>query len=220
MRIGTWNLDARWDQRHARLVAEQACDVWLLTEIPDAFDLPGFRGQTTKARMRRGQRWAGVFATNLIAKPDPEVATAAAEWGEVTLWSSVLPWPACGPSPWAGDRHDERIRAALDDLLDARPAGDLVWGGDWNHTLRGRSVGSRTGRVAILDAVEALGLQVPTAALPHRLEGVHSIDHIALPVRWQVRSADRVRAQVDGRRLSDHDLYVIDVDAPPGSPSH
>jgi hypothetical protein len=34
MRIGTWNVDARWDRRHERLVTGQVCDVWLLTETP------------------------------------------------------------------------------------------------------------------------------------------------------------------------------------------
>jgi hypothetical protein len=53
MRIGTWNVDARWDQRHQELVTEQACDIWLLTEIPDRASLPGFNRQVTTGRMCR-----------------------------------------------------------------------------------------------------------------------------------------------------------------------
>jgi hypothetical protein len=33
MRIGTWNLAGRWDARHERLMRDQACDVWLVTEV-------------------------------------------------------------------------------------------------------------------------------------------------------------------------------------------
>jgi hypothetical protein len=58
MRIGTWNVDARWDRRHERLVTGQVCDVWLLTETPSTLVVPGFRGRVTAGRMSRGQHWA------------------------------------------------------------------------------------------------------------------------------------------------------------------
>jgi hypothetical protein len=215
MRIGTWNVDARWDPRHQLLVTEQSCDVWLLTEVPANVDLPGFHGHVTRGRMSRAQHWAAVFAPELVAEDDPDPATAAARIGEVTLWSSVLPWPSCGPQgPWAGERHDERIHTALGGLQARRPEGSLIWGGDWNHSLKGQVLGSRAGREAILRLAEAFGLQVPTAALPHRLPGACSIDHIALPAAWQAHGAERVHAVADGRRLSDHDVYVLDVDVP------
>jgi hypothetical protein len=101
MRIGTWNVDARWDRRHERLVTGQVCDVWLLTETPNTLVLPGFRGRVTAGRMSRGQHWAAVFARDLVVAADePDVATAAAQVGEVTLWSSILPGP-----PVAHRRH-------------------------------------------------------------------------------------------------------------------
>ena len=215
MRIGTWNVDARWDPRHQRLVSEQACDVWLLTEIPDKVVLPGFRRHTTQGHMARGQFWAAIFARDLTPLDEPDPATAAATFGEVTLWSSVLPWPSCGrQGPWAGDRHDDRIRTALDGLQARRPAGDLIWGGDWNHSLEERVLGSRVGRASLVELLDAFGLQVPTAALPHQIAGAKSIDHIAVPASWQIRSAERVHAEADGRRLSDHDAYVVEVDIP------
>jgi hypothetical protein len=215
MRIGTWNLDARWDQRHEELVTEQACDIWLLTEIPDRASLAGFSGHMTRARMRREQRWAGVFARELFAVDEPDPATAAARVGDVTVWSSILPWPSCGPqAPWNGERHSDRVRSAVAHLLAHRPDGDLIWGGDWNHSLHGRVLGSREGRESINRLADTLGLQVPSAALPHRVDGAFSIDHVALPTHWQVQSAERVEAADGGIRLSDHDMYVVDVQAP------
>jgi len=214
MRIGTWNVDARWDQRHQELVTDQACDIWLLTEIPDRVSLPGFSNQVTTGRMLREQRWAGVFARDLVAAEEPDPATAAARIGEVTVWSSILPWPSCGPhAPWDGERHNDRVRSAVAGLLAHRPKGDLIWGGDWNHSLHGRVVGSRDGRESIMRFVDELGLQVPSAELPHQIEGLFSIDHIAVPAVWQVQEAERVEAADGSIRLSDHDLYIVGIDA-------
>jgi hypothetical protein len=73
--------------------------------------------------------------------------------------------------------------------------------------------GSQGGRRAILAALETLGLEVPTAELPHRLDGLLTIDHIAIPA-GRAGSAPRIVAQEGGNRLSDHDIYVIDTGVP------
>jgi hypothetical protein len=52
---------------------------------------------------------------------------------------------------------------------------------------------------------------VPTAELPHPIEGLLSIDHVAVP-SGTVASATRVEAIHEATRLSDHDAYVVDVD--------
>ena len=76
------------------------------------------------------------------------------------------------------------------------PHGDLVSGGDWNHSLSGREcAGSMAGRQHVLDAVEALHLTVPTSHEPHRISGLLSIDHIAVPHGWP---AVVVRVVADG----------------------
>jgi len=57
-----------------------------------------------------------------------------------------------------------------------------------------------------------LKLKVPTEGLPHRLESCgFSIDHIAVPTGWNVKSAERIVAESEGKRLSDHDAYVVEV---------
>lgn len=97
--------------------------------------------------------------------------------------------------------HEELLRAQT------CPDGDLVWGGDWNHSLVGAErAGSDAGRLAVRSAVRARGLQVPTAEQPHQLPDCGSIDHVAVPVSWSA-TASRVGAA----GLSDHDAYVVDV---------
>ncbi len=94
-------------------------------------------------------------------------------------------------------------------LLKNLPKSDLVWGGDWNHSLIGsKTAGSKGGREHVLGALQKLNLQVPTAGLSHQLGNCnYSIDHIAVPYGWVVKRAARVVA----KGLSAHDAYVIEV---------
>ena len=71
--------------------------------------------------------------------------------------------------------------------------------------------GSKAGRGAIEALVSTLGLTVTTADAPHRIEGLPSIDHIAVPTSWVSEPARRVVAEAEGKRLSDHDAYVVVV---------
>ena len=59
----------------------------------------------------------------------------------------------------------------------------------------------------MLEAVEKLQLKVPTTDLLHRGDYCNAIDHVGVPNLWNVKSAERIRA--DG--LSDHDAYVVEV---------
>ena len=84
--------------------------------------------------------------------------------------------------------------------------------GDWNHALKGKEyAGSAGGRAAITSALDELGLVVPTAELPHRIDGLLSIDHIAVP-KEIAGEPTRVVAAKGDKRLSDHDAYVVEVD--------
>jgi len=94
----------------------------------------------------------------------------------------------------------------------------LVWGGDWNQALVGiDSVGSNDGRKHLLETIELLNLQVPTRNLLSRYGGEdYTIDHIAVPAVWKLKGEPKqIVAESDGKRLSDHDAYVIEVDASP-----
>lgn len=125
--------------------------------------------------------------------------------------SSVLPWRSCGTGePWVGEEHAEKTAAAVAAVEVAAPD---VWGGDWNHALSGREwSGSVAGRRSVLEAVERLGLQVPTTEMPHQIEGLLSIDHVAVPEQWHAATAWRLPVYVGGVRLADHDAYVVAVE--------
>jgi hypothetical protein len=214
MRIGTWNLAGRWSDRHLELLVAAKCDVWLLTEVSDRLDLPQFVGHVTDAAMRSKVRWAGVFSRSpLEPLADPHPASAMARVDGTTYVSSILPWRGTGDvEPWIGENHGARTRHALKVLDVAMPQSDLVWGGDWNHALSGKEyAGSLAGRDAIRGLLQRRDLSGATAGLPHALDGLLSIDHIAVPSTWQVLTAQRISAADIGTRLSDHDQYLVDA---------
>lgn len=217
MRIGTWNVEGRWTPRHEGALRAQACDVWLLTEVPTSASMDGYVVHATAGLMAPRRHWAAVAARKDLAPlptADPHPASAALVVDGLTYCSSVLPWRSSGGEhPWRGTSVVERTAYALGELTAALPAERLVWGGDWNHALDGPELtGSRAGREAIRSAVARLGLTVVTAGLSHRLDGRGTIDHVAVPVGTSVvRPAEQVPMQDEGRHLSDHDAYVVEV---------
>lgn len=223
MGIGTWNLAGRWTDEHADLMLRHDCDVWLVTEVSPRLGLRGFTLHTTKAHMIKCRAWAGVVSRLPMAVlPDPHPASAMVRIDGTTFCSSVLPWSGCASHyPWGGERHAAKTRAAVAQLREhLASTSDLVWGGDWNHALTGREyAGSQGGRVAIHELLADLGLHTHTADLPHHIDGLLSIDHIATSPRWQPAQATRIVAAVEGRRLSDHDAYIIEVVNPVDDPA-
>jgi hypothetical protein len=217
MRIGTWNLEGRWTPAQVRALGRQDCDIWLLTEVPTTAALDGYAMHTTTGSMAPGRRWAAVAAREDLDPcplPDPHPASAAVAVDGVTFCSSVLPWRTSGGDhPWRGSSTAERTAYALGDLTSVLPVDRTVWGGDWNHAVEGpEHAGSRAGREAILDAATRLGLTILTTGLAHRLDGHGTIDHLAVPSRARVvHRAERVSMEEDGRHLSDHDAYVVEV---------
>jgi hypothetical protein len=163
----------------------------------------------------------GVHRGPGAAAPGPTRRHRRDDRARCHLLSSVLPWRSSGGAPtWNGDRHADRTSATVDALLATGPDPEpLVWGGDWNHALSGREyTGNIAGRASVLDALEALQLQVPTRELAHRLDGLLSIDHIAVPEPWKIDDAYRVVASQAGNRLSDHDAYVVSAVVPDALP--
>ena len=205
-------MEGRWTPAHEELLRDQRCDVWLLTEVSDRMTLGDHNGIRTTSAMAPKKAWAGVFSTHPLERlPEPHPASAAATVDGITFCSSVLPWRgAGGQAPWDGDNHADRTGAAVRSIFAALPSGELVWGGDWNHALSGPEyAGSKAGRQHVLDTLAARHLDVPTRNEPHRIAGLLSIDHIAVPHGWTA-SAQRITA--DG--LSDHDAYLVELDRP------
>lgn len=219
MRIGTWNLAGRWSTRHRALLEEADCDVWLLTEVPAAFELDG--GSLVRSESMKGTRnraWAAVWSNEpVVTLPPLHPVAAVVQRGDLMICSCVLPWRGSG-STWPGPESNTagKTIAALDDLRAALTLGERlrVWGGDWNHAMRGREwAGSKEGQIAIRKLAADAGLLVATADEPHRIDGLLSIDHIAVPKAWAT-TCRRVVAAAGDDRLSDHDAYVVDAVVP------
>ncbi len=187
------------------------CDVLLLTEVSERMDLTGYDVHLGGQVMAPKRRWAAVASRlPMSPEPDPHGASAMVEIAGLRVCSSILPWQGCGTGdPWVGDTGVERTRAAVAAVESCVPS---VWGGDWNHALSGKEwAGSVGGRRWLLEAVERLGLVVPTASSPHHIEDLLSIDHIAVPTTWFVDATHRLRAVAGETRISDHDAYVVEA---------
>jgi len=82
--------------------------------------------------------------------------------------------------------------------------------------MRGREyAGSVAGRTAIKAAVANLKLTLATEDSPHRIPGLLTIDHIAVPQAARIHAANRIVGDDHtGKGLSDHDAYTIEVTVP------
>ncbi|ANH39185.1 hypothetical protein I601_2769 [Nocardioides dokdonensis FR1436] len=213
MRIGTWNLAGRWSNDHRGFLEELQCDVLLLTEVSDRVELPGMVGHVTRAQMARRRYWAGIWSRHpLTPLADPYGASAMAEVLGQRVCSSILPWKSCGSrEPWVGTNTVERTINAVDVIAAAAPT---VWGGDWNHALEGREyASSKAGRDHLLKSLAELGLSAATTDARHQIDGLLSIDHIAVPTGWSARVEHHSALLAEGR-LSDHYAYVAEADTP------
>lgn len=215
MRIGTWNLAGRWTPEHLDFLLQLDCDVLLLTEVSERLDVPDHHLHLGEQQMTPKRRWAGVLSRKPITPlPDPHPASAMGRVGSWTFCSSILPWRSCGTRlPWGQGTHADKTARTVEQLRAHLPLDGFIWGGDWNHALEGREyAGSQGGRRHILELVNELDLKAPTAQLPHRIAGLLSIDHLAVPEHRTVSEARRASAIAgDGRQLSDHDAYVVSV---------
>ena len=220
MRIGTWNVaNEELSEKQKEMLVGQDCDIWLLTEINPRWigsdgKMLSFHCHCTKEVMeiKPNQLWAAVLSAKPFDKTldDPHPASAAAVVNGITYCSSVLPWRSAKESafPPIDSSLTVKTEVAIDSLLEKLPRSNLVWGGDWNHSFVGSEVvGSNDGRKYLLEAINELGLQVPTKGFLHRNGISNTIDHLAVPTGWQVIDAN----QVSAKGLSDHDAYWIEV---------
>jgi endonuclease/exonuclease/phosphatase family metal-dependent hydrolase len=241
--IGTWNLEAyasrlsaRGEQQ-TRALSQHDADLWFLTELhadwaidghsihfaaprPEAPETHRKAAISTAWPMtpipRRGNPVEGRLSMARILEPSTDETILAV--------CSVLPWR--GATPRWRDLLDRDVTFAdvfvhvLDYVVnriheERRDGEAVIWGGDFNQALAGRDyVGSNAGRAALASAFEDLKLQVPTMFLPAHIEAHPAIDHIAVPVTWELQGAPQVHRPFHGPRpLSDHALYVVEAAA-------
>ena len=193
--------------RHRAFLQALACDVLLLTEVRT--DLDCLAIGPAVCRDGHGRWWAAVASQQAMWRWT--LLRAPRRWRRSTAACvpSVLPWNGCAPFwPWHAGGTAEMTADAITGIEASDPD---VWGGDWNHSLLGPEVAAPCWAMAILDALDRLELRAATAKLRHRRPDVRTIDHIAVPISWQVSSATRV----DATGLSDHDAYVVETGQAP-----
>jgi hypothetical protein len=102
VRIGTWNLEGRWDARHEDHLTVMRCDLLLLTEVSERVKIPDMTMHSTRASMAARRRWAAVASHRpLTPLPDRHGATAMVEVDGLRVCSSILPWRSCrNRHPW------------------------------------------------------------------------------------------------------------------------
>ena len=201
----------KWSDDHRAFLEHEECDVWLLTEVPLEVEISGMTPYHTAKTMQPHKSWAAVFSRIPPTEGTaPHRASASALVGSVRFVSSILPWRSCGTS-WPGATLAEKQALTLAELEPSINQA-TVWAGDWNQALEGRDyVGTGAGRAAITQLLDTRQLSVPTKSLGSATPGHRSIDHIAVPMAWDISGAWRISANVQGRRLSDHDAYVVSI---------
>ncbi|CAA9562838.1 MAG: hypothetical protein AVDCRST_MAG33-1815 [uncultured Thermomicrobiales bacterium] len=227
-------------ERMLELMREWDADLWLLTEIDAAWSLPGYTAVTSGPRSGAPpqKRWAGIMCRDdvlltQLARSDSTpadeglcMARLVARDGNsppLLVACSVLPW-ATTASAWPSlhatdgpDGYQNRFRYVtavhLERIRRERQDEDvLVWGGDFNQSLTGRVLGTRSGREVLSSAFEDLGVVPLTAEAPHLGAMACSIDHVTVSLRWAASSAVTVVTRTDdARQDSDHALYLVDV---------
>jgi hypothetical protein len=159
----------------------------------------------------------------------PETSDAAT----VLVACSVLPWGGAGkywqglPDKYLNDQqafvlshHIARIKEAWDEKE------PIIWGGDFNQELVPlsaerrkagyRLAGTSAGIERLRAAFRTFGLRTVTERSEHLNLGAPTIDHIAVSEGFATAEPRVHRPHyADGRLLSDHAVYVADVDLQP-----
>jgi hypothetical protein len=228
LRVGTWNLNRDkplWRQPHQADHISDEADLWLLTEVPAAWQRVTARLSFSGSRPReRDQFWSAIISKwplESIKTKHPSLAMALIKHpkGAFLAASSVFPWrgaakywPSKDGESFA-DRCARTLRAHRAEICSARGVLPVVWGGDFNQALSGRDyVGSDAGREALSKAFAHLGLRAVTVEAEGQDPPQRSIDHIAIPKVWNSWALQVQRSQPDGRLLSDHPSYVVSLE--------
>jgi hypothetical protein len=150
-------------------------------------------------------------------------ATITTSLGTALVVGSVLPWRAAPRHAPAlalpGESSAEMFARVLDLHVSAieqakvaHPEAFVLWAGDFNQSLDGPNLtGTKSGRDLVEQALDRLGLVAWNRGSPHALAGMCAIDLFCGPASLEVGPIEVIAPVVNGRRLSDHAGYVIDL---------
>ncbi|CCH89508.1 Endonuclease/exonuclease/phosphatase [Modestobacter italicus] len=216
-------VNAGWQSRHGRLVVSpprsygREQDRWAgiqthlpITRLPDPNGGP--------ANAEEALCLTRVELPPSASAPSVLVACSVLPWrGASQYWPGLPAESFDAQASYVLDHHIRRIHA---ERRDGEP---VIWGGDFNQELRPvtasraadgfRMAGTKNGIGRLQDAFGKFGLQPLTEDAGHRIEGAWSIDHLAVSasmVEQQQVDLHRLTRR-NGKRLSDHAVYVADV---------
>lgn len=239
MRLGLWNLQRGGRHgaaygRQVRLLDTLNLDIAVLTE-PPAKALTTTGDVVASPAQRVGaagaEAWVAVVGHGVQpvppAHPFERLAVAArysAGGRSVIIYGCVLPWrTARTQAPelaLTGESAGGMFARVLSDqkrdvesLVADHPDALVLWVGDFNQSLAGPNVvGSNRGRGGLNNALDDLGFEAWNANAPHACADLHTIDLICGPSAQPLHRVGRVDPMVDGRRLSDHAAYWVELD--------
>jgi hypothetical protein len=240
MRIATWNIERRGrgpacDEYYDKALRDLDADVVVITEPgphfthrhPEAVISPSGRPDTGD-----DESWVAVLGSDLHPLhvdtiPYRRLAVAAsmdASGQQIAIYGSVLPWNAArsqardvyGEQPRDfNDVFDLAIKEQVQDV--ERLQGEfgnarVFWAGDFNHPLEGPPRGfSGHARARIDEALQTLGMIALNRTSAHAKSGAFAIDLICGPSSLDYGTPGDRYPFAEGRPLSDHRAYVIDV---------
>lgn len=236
VRIGTWNVDRERvrgtaDQRRGILDALDL-DVAVITEPGPWWDRPGVVSSPERPAIRQGlpcDSWVAVEATRCepidLEAGYGRMATAAqATVGgvSVVVYGSVLPWRGITEAGLLrpGEAYQQAFarllceqEADIRSLQAAHPEALVVWAGDFNQELAPpHYVGSAANRELLEQSLRRLGMVAWNAGEPAAQEEIRTIDLICGPASCEIKSIERIPHTVEGRTLSDHSGYVVELE--------
>ena len=179
--------------------------------------------------LKSPEAWVAIIGDNLEAItpeiPYSRLAVAARtgiDGQSVIVYGSVLPWNSAqhhAPDVYGVEKRPfmeifERALNEQDGDMEALrrryPREALIWAGDFNHTLEGRTL-SRGASELLRDAISELGLKAVNADSPHRAEGMNSLDLICVDSSWPCLKVETEFPNGEGRPLSDPRWYVVEL---------
>lgn len=237
MRVATWNLAGR---KNPAVISAQIdemerwqADIYVITEPTKGLVIGGLPKVESGLRSPGGiaERWVSIHGPQARDVPLPCPLSRMAAAAEVTVngrsvvvYGSVLPWGSAHKTErdasMPGDTYASMFRRLLREqahdvaVLQAyHPSSTVIWAGDFNQTLAGAYVvGAKANRQALSSELDRLGLAAWNAEAPHLKDGACTIDLICGPAQLEAMCHEPYRPRLNGKALSDHAGYVVEVD--------
>jgi endonuclease/exonuclease/phosphatase family metal-dependent hydrolase len=100
----------------------------------------------------------------------------------------------------------------LERLHRDQPGALIIWAGDFNQSLEAPNrTGTTAGRALLEQALERLSFTAWNRSASHALPELCAIDLICGPRDLKVTNIERIDPTIDGRRVSDHAGYVVEL---------